>query len=255
MKNSVRKAAILVLICFVALGATGCNPIKTKIEHEICKAVSERFAPADSYKCRISGKTADWLRGRVSKVELTGSGVRYSGVCYDELRLTLTNISYNPVAKRITACDNGSFTAVLKENNLTDMVKDKLDSTENVILEITPGKLRVSGVKKVVGIRARAGAEGSLSIKKGCELWFSVDKIELPGLKLSVPGWTGEAISKQINPVYSIDPSKNGLTLTGIECKSHNQGRYPYGKPIKKTEMTLRFLFGQKLIGFPFRRH
>ena len=218
MNNIIKRAAALILAAFIVIGVTGCNPIKAKIEKEICKAVNERFAPADSYKCRIYGKTTDWLRGKVSRIELIGSGVRYSDVRYDELRLILTNINYNPASKKITACDNGSFTAVLGEKNLTDMVTGRLDSVSNAAMEIGNGTIKVSGEKKVLGIKVKAGAEGALSVRKGSELWFDVRKIELPGIKVSVPDWTKDAISKQINPVYHLDPSQNGLHLTGVNC-------------------------------------
>ena len=204
------------VLCAVLL--TGCDPIKSRIEHEIVKAVSERFAPADSYKCRISGKLTDWLKGKVSRVELTGINVRYEGVTYSKLNVAVTNVVYNPVKKKITSCDTGTFTATISEKEVNALADGKLTALDTSEITIGKDSLTVSGKKKMLAVTVKASAEGNVSVKRGCELWFDTQKIDISGMSVKLPGWTKDRISKMINPVYTLDTSANGLFLTGASC-------------------------------------
>ncbi|MBO4548274.1 MAG: DUF2993 domain-containing protein [Abditibacteriota bacterium] len=218
MKTTRVFVALLLTAVLCAVSLTGCDPVRSRIEHEIVKAVSERFAPADSYKCRISGKVTDWLKGKVSRVELTGVNVRYDDTTYSKLNISVTNVVYNPVKKRITSCDTGSFTAMISEKEVNRMAAGRITALDTADISIRKDSLIISGKKKVLGVTIKAEAEGNVGVKRGCELWFDTRRIDVSGMSLKLPEWTKERISRMVNPVYTLDNSANELFLTGAAC-------------------------------------
>ncbi|MBP5274722.1 MAG: LmeA family phospholipid-binding protein, partial [Abditibacteriota bacterium] len=179
---------------------------------------------------------SDWIRGRVERVELTGKNVRYDGTRYEELNIVLPNIVYSVSSKRITECDNGFFKASLTEKEINRIAAENAKKGESLEIELREGSLEAVAVKKVLGVSVKARAEGTLSIKNGSSVWFDPKKIDIPGIKVSLKGWTKDAVSGSINPVYTLDTSKNGLYLSKVACK---KGRLRVEGNIK-SEVLLR---------------
>ncbi|MGQ9807843.1 MAG: LmeA family phospholipid-binding protein [Armatimonadota bacterium] len=217
MRLLMRITAFLLLAVAIplALVAGGCADgiARGKAEKEILNVLPEIIGPADSYQVKVDGSASAMLKGELRGVRITGSNVRPEGLPrLARLEASATDVKVDTRTYRILSAQQATWKGWLDEEELSEMLRDRMPYLQEVSVRVTADYLEASG-RAAYG---RVGADGSVravpAVRNGREIWLLPRRVSALGVGAPVPDWAGQRVASILNPVYVI-PTE-GLPLT-----------------------------------------
>lgn len=116
----------------------------------------------------------------------------------------------------ITSAGAGTAEADLTDSGLETAISQRLDGTvSNLIVDVEPDRVHVTGVASLLGLRMRVAANGSLSVDESGRVLFVPTSLTLNGQPASVS--MSSAILRAINPVFDVERDLSAGELLHID--------------------------------------
>jgi hypothetical protein len=164
----------------------------------------KRVGPAKRYDVKVDRAGSDLLKGRLSKVDVTGIDVRTKdGLTLPELGFTLNDVKLGLTSRRLDSVGKSDFTAGLPAEAITAFVRHRGGprlKDAKVVLE--DGEILVAANPELLGFGVPSEVAGKPVLRGTDAIDFKASKAAVFGVKL--PRLALDALEKKVNPVVEL---------------------------------------------------
>lgn len=219
-----RLKIVLPVMIVLALCLSPGAAIRTKIASSVAASAPDMLGPG-KYSVDVTGGLIGLLRGRIEKIDIHGSDVKMSnGMIVDRLNVGLNGVHFKR-DQTVTKVESTGFAASVSEDNLTDYLRASRGDMKEAEITLADGRLCYAGRPRVLGLKVKVKAEGTLDLDGNTKVHMSLCKCSGAGIK--TPGMVRGWIERRINPVFdatqmgvdaklkSVEVAKGAIALAG----------------------------------------
>jgi len=207
---------IILTIGLVCFGQLYASPIKDSMTKTIESTVGNKFAPAEKWECDINGNMLDWVQGKIPKLKLVGTNVKYDKMSLRKIDIFMTKIKFDLLKKRLKSCETATFTAEITDKEMTSLIKENISAIEKPIISSKNGLIQIQGQYKINKIKINFALTSSLSVRNGKNFVLDIENMTVTNYNVKIPKWIQNKIVNSINPVYTFPENKIGLFVNSI---------------------------------------
>lgn len=196
-------------------GADGLRLAETILEKELPRQVG----PASRYDVRIDRAGTDLLRGRLSRVDVTGLDVRTSdGLVIPKMDLTLRDVRLGLGSRKLESVSKGDFALGLGEEVVTRYVQKRGGpKVRDAKVRFSNGQIAVKATPELFGVGLPSEVEGKPVLTGGDAINFRASKLSVLGVR--IPQLAVDALEREINPVVDLSGLKLPVKITDFSVK------------------------------------
>lgn len=196
----------------VAVSLAGCaRPVEREAEKRVNSILPQYLGPADHYETRVRGESAGAvLRGRLKRVEVTGTNVRLSEtLIVDRVQLQFGEVEVDTKARQLRGIGDAHFQCRIAPARLNRYLHAVRPEMKNLVVSFNRNALVVDARPEVLGITSvPVRVEGKLRPRQGGRLLdFDPDKGKLS--IVPVPEIVLDYVVRKLTPAIDL----SGLTV------------------------------------------